>query len=185
MSGEGFLARWSRRKTGPDRDLPAPTEPALPALIEPTTPEQPFDPASLPPLDSLTAGCDITAFLAKGVPAALKAAALSRAWRLNPAIRDYVGPADYAWDWNAPGGVPGLFTPETGGLEEAIKLADRLLAPEPPGQSAVTPAMAAPPRAAPPSPPPMPTLAPLPTAEPTVPPRRHGAALPRLEPDQP
>jgi hypothetical protein len=29
-------------------------------------------------------------------------------WALDPAIRDFVGEArDYAYDWNAPGGVPG------------------------------------------------------------------------------
>jgi len=40
------------------------------------------------------------------VPEAWRAAALRRVWVMDPAIRDFVGPADYAWDWNKPGGVP-------------------------------------------------------------------------------
>ena len=31
-----------------------------------------------------------------------------KSWALDPAIRNYVNPAlEYAYDWNAPGGVPG------------------------------------------------------------------------------
>jgi len=42
------------------------------------------------------------------VPDDVRNAALRKIWALDPAIRDYVGDAlDYAWDWNAPGGVPG------------------------------------------------------------------------------
>jgi hypothetical protein len=32
---------------------------------------------------------------------------LKALWR-DPVIRDYVGLSDYAWDFNAPGGVPGF-----------------------------------------------------------------------------
>jgi hypothetical protein len=33
---------------------------------------------------------------------------LRKSWALDPAVRNYVSPAlDYAYDWNAPGGVPG------------------------------------------------------------------------------
>jgi hypothetical protein len=70
--------------------------------------EPAFDPATLPPLESLTAESDFSAFLREEVPAALRRAALRRAWSLDPTIRDFVGPADYAWDFNAPGGVPGF-----------------------------------------------------------------------------
>jgi hypothetical protein len=59
-------------------------------------------------VESLTAESDFAAFLREEVPAALRRAALRRAWSLDPAIRDFVGPADYAWDFNAPGGVPGF-----------------------------------------------------------------------------
>jgi hypothetical protein len=33
--------------------------------------------------------------------------ALREIWRTDPAVRDFVGPADYAWDWNTPGDAPG------------------------------------------------------------------------------
>ena len=63
--------------------------------------------AALPDPEDLTAASDVTAFLRKGVPAALRNRAMRRLWSLDPAIRDYVGDArDYAWDWNVPGGVP-------------------------------------------------------------------------------
>jgi hypothetical protein len=67
-----------------------------------------FDPATLPPIDSIEAGTDVSAFLRPGVPADLAQAALRRAWVADPAIRDFVGLAENAWDFNAPGGVPGF-----------------------------------------------------------------------------
>jgi hypothetical protein len=27
-------------------------------------------------------------------------------WSLDPAIRDYIGPVEYQWDFNTPGGLP-------------------------------------------------------------------------------
>jgi hypothetical protein len=50
----------------------------------------------------------VSAFLRPGVPAELTQAALRRAWVTDPAIRDFVGLAENAWDFNAPGGVPGF-----------------------------------------------------------------------------
>jgi len=67
-----------------------------------------FDPASLPPLESIDAGTDVSAYLRPGVPADLANAALRRAWVADPAIRDFVGLAENSWDFNAPGGVPGF-----------------------------------------------------------------------------
>ena len=67
-----------------------------------------FDPATLPPLESINAGTDVSAFLRPGVPADLAQAALRRAWVADPAIRDFVGLAENAWDFNKPGGVPGF-----------------------------------------------------------------------------
>ena len=67
-----------------------------------------FDPASLPPIESIEAGTDIRAFLQPGVPAELTRAALRRAWVADPAIRDFVGLAENAWDFTAPGGAPGF-----------------------------------------------------------------------------
>ncbi|MDB5649772.1 MAG: hypothetical protein JWL62_1292 [Hyphomicrobiales bacterium] len=99
---ESFLARWSQRKREALREAAAP-EPVVPAEEEPSV-----DLKSLPKLEDLTGASDITAFLQKGIPDALRNAALRRAWALDPSVRDYVGDAlDYAWDWNVPGGVPG------------------------------------------------------------------------------
>src|SRR6188768_3991558 len=110
---KSFLARWSQRKQEAKQPEPAapvgesvesPGPPAPPS--EDATPE--FDLSSLPKLEELTASTDITAFLRKGVPEHLRNAALQKSWALDPAIRNYVNPAlEYAYDWNAPGGVPG------------------------------------------------------------------------------
>ena len=109
--GEGFLSRWSRRKRAVVEGR-APEEAPPPAPLEakpealPTEPEDEFDLASLPPIESLTIESDFKAFLHRKVPLELRSAALRRAWSLDPAIRDFIGPADYAWDFNAPDGVP-------------------------------------------------------------------------------
>jgi hypothetical protein len=67
-----------------------------------------FDPASLPPIESIDASTDVSAFLRPGVPPELAKAALRRARIADPAIRDFVGPAENSWDFTAPGGVPGF-----------------------------------------------------------------------------
>ncbi len=113
MSGEGdgFLNRWSRRKREAVEPKPAspPTEETEAAVnAEPDA----FDPASLeiplPSLDDLKPGDTLTAFMQKGVPEALRNAALRKMWALDPMVRDFKSEAlDYAWDWNTPGGVPG------------------------------------------------------------------------------
>ncbi|UPK01186.1 DUF3306 domain-containing protein [Bradyrhizobium sp. 170] len=110
---KGFLARWSQRKQ--EAKQPEPDAPAGESVEssgspapqgEDVTPE--FDLSTLPKLEELTASTDITAFLRKGVPEHLRNAALQKSWALDPAIRNYVNPAlEYAYDWNAPGGVPG------------------------------------------------------------------------------
>lgn len=125
MSEEGFFSRWSRRKRAVEAGLPA-EEPAAPEAVPavpaavPVAEEPPLDLATLPPIESLTLESDITAFLRKGVPAVLQRAALRRAWTLDPAIRDFVGPADYAWDYNAVDGVPGASLNLTGNLREML-----------------------------------------------------------------
>lgn len=197
--GEGFLSRWSRRKRGVLEGR-APEEPALPAeappVIMPVAEPEPeaeddFDLASLPPVESLTIESDFTAFLHRKVPLDLRAAALRRAWSLDPAIRDFIGPADYAWDFNAPDGVPG-FALELGG--DAMKLLSHALGLDAPAQPPAQPEAA---EVAPETP----LLAEVPAlpAEPALPglaipeeqasavpapegpalsPRRHGGALP-------
>ena len=156
MSGEaereGFLARWSRRKRAVQAgEAAAEAAPAAPAAETVPAPaagtsavapgqaapsiaagEPEFDFSSLPKIEDLTADSDLTPFFAKGVPAALRQAALSRIWSLDPAIRDFVGPADYAWDFNAPDGVPGFGFDLP---EEAKALAKRLLGVDREGQA--------------------------------------------------
>jgi hypothetical protein len=66
------------------------------------------DLSNLPPIESITAESDIRAFLAPGVPAELTRAALRRAWAADPKIRDFVGLAENAWDFNAAGAMPGF-----------------------------------------------------------------------------
>jgi len=118
---EKFLQRWSRRKqeAGSEASQPAenpePSEnpkeerrlsPAPPSKTQEAEPA--FDLESLPSLDSITATTDIRAFLAPGVPEDLKHAALRRAWRSDPAIRDFVGLSENSWDFNDPAGAHGF-----------------------------------------------------------------------------
>lgn len=116
---EGFFGRWIKRKTeatrgrgdaeaGPSEAAAAGEAPADAAPDAAPPEEPPFDLSKLPGLDEITAETNLADFMRKEVPAMLRNAALRRAWALDPAIRDYVNPArEYAYDWNAPGGVPG------------------------------------------------------------------------------
>jgi hypothetical protein len=112
---KGFLARWSQRKQEAKQPEPTPDAPAAEGVESSGSPAPQgqdvapeFDLSTLPKLEELTGSTDITAFLRKGVPEHLRNAALQKSWALDPAIRNYVNPAlEYAYDWNAPGGVPG------------------------------------------------------------------------------
>jgi hypothetical protein len=75
--------------------------------------QEPFDPASLPSIDSITADTDILAFLKSDVPNELTRAALRRAWTSDPAIRDFIGIAENQWDFNDPNGIAGFGPLET------------------------------------------------------------------------
>lgn len=116
MSEKQFLSRWSRRKreTKTDHAEPA-SEKAAEALgsmpsdraaAEPVAPLT--DISSLPPIESIDAATDITGFLHKGIPQELSRAALRRAWSADPAIRDFVGLAENAWDFNDPNAMAGF-----------------------------------------------------------------------------
>jgi len=124
---ENFLVRWSRRKQqtaqeterDAERDVETPKPPAeaapdlgearhAPAAPDDVPAKPAFDYASLPSVDSITADSDIRAFLAPGVPPELTRAALRRAWSADPNIRDFVGLADYDWDFNTPGAITGF-----------------------------------------------------------------------------
>jgi hypothetical protein len=118
---ENFLERWSRKKTEaarePDaqpaadtrRDDEAPSSPSS-ARNEPSpAADKPvFDLSKLPSLDSITSATDVRAFLTPGVPPELTRAALRRAWTADPAIRDFVGLSENAWDFTDPSAVPGF-----------------------------------------------------------------------------
>jgi len=66
------------------------------------------EPKTLPPIDKITAVSDISAFLREGVPAELTRVALRRVWTTDPAIRDFVGLAENAWDFTDPNAMPGF-----------------------------------------------------------------------------
>ncbi|MFM9845975.1 MAG: DUF3306 domain-containing protein [Hyphomicrobiaceae bacterium] len=124
---ESFAARWSRlkRATATEQQEAASVQPAAqpadtaPAVDTSTDPraesdrekassETPFDPKSLPSIDSIMAGSDIKAFLQAGVPKDLTRAALRRAWTADPAIRDFIGLAENQWDFTDPTAMPGF-----------------------------------------------------------------------------
>lgn len=113
-----FLRRWSQRKLAAEarvREEERRSQSACvdssapPRSIEPgTAPSPAFDPARLPPIESITAASDVGAFLAPDVPVELSRAALRRAWMTDPAIRDFIGLAENQWDFTNPEGVPGF-----------------------------------------------------------------------------
>jgi len=119
---DNFLSRWSRRKRenvdnsrqensaaqSDDRAAPQPDEATDAAPKGEGGLPPAFDVASLPPIESIGAGTDISAFMQTGVPTALRHAALRRAWTADPAIRDYMGPTENFWDAAGPDGIPGF-----------------------------------------------------------------------------
>lgn len=144
---ENFLTRWSSRKLANRKQSArqdAHTEPQPGdesgavenrALAETgkdgdTQDNQPFDPAQLPPLDSIGADTNIADFLRRDVPPELTRAALRRAWTSDPAIKDFVGLVENGWDFNDPSAMSG-FGPIS--AEEVARLASKVIAalPEP------------------------------------------------------
>jgi hypothetical protein len=131
---ENFIARWSRRKReaaqepAAAQDAEATKPPAaLDAAVESVrAPEDQggardvesaqggagepaaCDLTKLPPIETITAESDIRAFLSPGVPPEMTRAALRRAWAADPKIRDFVGLADYDWDFVTPGAITGF-----------------------------------------------------------------------------
>ncbi|MGB8187901.1 MAG: DUF3306 domain-containing protein, partial [Pseudolabrys sp.] len=126
---DNFLSRWSRRKreagAQSGREASAPPErndrgeavtppcgddksPDTPGSVPPASSVPDFDVSSLPPIEAIGADTDISAFLQKGVPSALRHAALRRVWSADPAIRDFVGPNENFWDAAGPDGIPGF-----------------------------------------------------------------------------
>lgn len=138
----GFFERWSRNKRVADaasKQLDAADAPTdIPAESEAIESEDELLGEeilkALPSVDDITVDTDIMAFLQRGVPRAVKNAALRKMWLLDPIIRSHQDVAvDYAWDWNTPGGVPG-----SGGAvdpENAAELIRKLFGNKPAEQS--------------------------------------------------
>ncbi len=216
---DGFLSRWSRRKQearrAPPPEAPPPADPSPQPGDEAVAQDLAHDPAqapdpdaiteeelaALPPVESIGPDTDIAGFLRKGVPAALRKAALRRVWAADPMIRDYVNEArEYAYDWNTPGGVPGFGSIEPGEVKamlarvfgetpqprpDAAPQDGPAVEAGPPGEPAQAQEQA--PEAAPqqegapaPEPPPQAPDAPETAPDEALPPRprRHGGAVP-------
>ena len=128
---ENFVSRWARLKRGDPRRKPGsigdgpPVDAAAAAGTEAMSGhhqkdelvDEPFDPASLPPVETITVDTDIRGFLQRRVPAELTRAALRQAWASDPAIRDFIGIAENQWDFNDPNAMPGF-----GPLQESDNL---------------------------------------------------------------
>ncbi len=112
---EPFFSRWSRQKLTEPQGA---SESASSPMGEPE-----LDLSKLPNVDELTAESDIAAFMQKGVPEALQRLALRRMWSLDSSIRDFVEVAENQWDFNAVGGVYGLFQEIEPGTDVSIWLA--------------------------------------------------------------
>ncbi len=124
--GEGFSARWSRRKTAErerakDADLEAIPEPAESQLkssaltyTEPETETEPgsepetapeIAPEDLPDVESLEKDSDYTPFMQTGVPEWLRRKALRKLWLSDPVLANLDGLNDYDEDYSAIGMV--------------------------------------------------------------------------------
>ena len=132
MSDEDFLKRWSRRKQEAQVVTEAPPAAPVPAAVQGAAPvpeatsEAEIDLSKLPPIDSITAATDITAFLRENIPQELSRAALRRAWAADPAIRDFVGLAENAWDFTDPTAMAG-FGPLEHTPEQIASLVERII----------------------------------------------------------
>jgi hypothetical protein len=127
-SARNFLQRWSLRKRAAENDTPedadlSPDDKAVDSNAAAQGDADPpaFDPATLPPIESITATSDIRAFLAPGVPEELTRAALRRVWVTDPTIRSFVGIAENQWDFTKPDSIPGFGSLEpTPALRRAV-----------------------------------------------------------------
>jgi hypothetical protein len=123
-TSETFVSRWARLKRNADiqRRIEPAGDPLLlpaadpsPCVAEATIAQpridavdDPFDPSSLPSIETITGNTDIRGFLQSRVPAELTRAALRQAWASDPAIRDFIGIAENQWDFNDPTAMPGF-----------------------------------------------------------------------------
>jgi hypothetical protein len=110
---EGFLRRWSRRKTEARSAATATSEdPSDAAERAPASPERaaepeqaalaPVDPKDLPDIESLDASSDYTVFMRPGVPLELRNQALRKLWRSDPLLANLDGLLEYGEDYTIP-----------------------------------------------------------------------------------
>jgi len=123
---ENPLSRWARLKQAAKAQEEI--EAASAGSEAMAVPEAPFDPASLPSIESIVGDTDIIAFLRKGVPSELTRAALRKAWASDPAIRDFIGIAENQWDFNDPNAIPGFgpLAPTESGVDVLAQISTRL-----------------------------------------------------------
>jgi len=135
---ENFLKRWSKRTLAErerssdehaanqhspvEHDALAAEPPQIDGMVKAS--DETFDLADLPPIDSIAANTDVTAFLRPGVPPDLTRAALRRAWTSDPAIRDFVGLVENGWDFNDPSAMAGFGTITA---DEVARLASKII----------------------------------------------------------
>ncbi|HUV31969.1 MAG TPA: DUF3306 domain-containing protein [Devosiaceae bacterium] len=99
-----FLGRWSRRKRALADEADAAIEIAPEAVAEPVevaekTDEEVMLELGLPEPDTMKAGDDFSAFMARAVPQRLRERALRRLWVSDPVLANLDGLVDYADDY--------------------------------------------------------------------------------------
>lgn len=99
-----FLGRWSRRKRAVADELVAEVEAesetvAGPVEIPEKTDEEVMLELGLPEPDTMKAGDDFSAFMARAVPQRLRERALRRLWVSDPVLANLDGLVDYAEDY--------------------------------------------------------------------------------------
>ena len=99
---EGFVHRWARRAHQARHEQTAEAPPPA-EVAEPEPKFDPEDQPELPPIETLDATSDYTAFLGADVPKVVRAAALRKAWTSDPVIAAHRPLVEYDWDCNAPG----------------------------------------------------------------------------------
>ena len=134
-SDDGFLSRWSRRKSQTRNESEQATETPegdQAAALQQGGPVEAVDPereaeivAKLPDIDSLDESSDFTQFLQEGVPEALRRKALRKLWRLNPVFANLDGLNDYDEDFTDAATV-------VEGLKTMYQVGKGMMEPEPP-----------------------------------------------------
>ena len=104
---EGFLGRWSRRKSearaaddnaSADLQVDQDAPPSETDIDQVNHPPAAVDPGSLPDIDKMEAGSDFSVFMQAGVPKELKTKALRKLWRVKPELANLDGLIDYGED---------------------------------------------------------------------------------------